>query len=92
MDMPKTKAERTAQGNLFALLPAGARPVRAMVMDRANEAPHCCAPHEVDATILLRAIREKCLECSGGHLHEVSACEIIDCPLYPFKLLHAEHR
>ncbi|MCR5562031.1 MAG: hypothetical protein K6F46_01475 [Desulfovibrio sp.] len=90
--MPKTKAEQTAQGNLFALLPAAARPDLAKGRARANEAPHCCAPHEVNAAVLLRAIRGKCLECSGGYLHEVAACEIIDCPLYPFKLLHAERR
>ena len=92
MNMRKTDTELTAQGDLFALLPAGTRPAGAKAGERANDTPHCCAPHEVDAKILLRAIREKCLECSGGRLQEVAACEITDCPLYPFKFLHAVRR
>lgn len=32
-----------------------------------------------------RAIREKCLNCSGWILKEVANCEFIDCDLYPFR-------
>jgi len=34
----------------------------------------------------LRAIREKCIDCSGGSTKEVKLCVIPDCPLYPFRL------
>lgn len=33
----------------------------------------------------LKAIREKCLECSCGQAYEVKMCPITDCPLYHFK-------
>ena len=32
-----------------------------------------------------KAIRQKCLDCSGGSYKEVTACEFKDCPLYPFR-------
>lgn len=34
----------------------------------------------------LRAIRDKCLECSGGNKQEVQECVIAHCPLYPFRM------
>ena len=34
----------------------------------------------------LRAIRKKCLECSGGVSKEVDACEHVDCPLFSYRL------
>lgn len=33
----------------------------------------------------LKAIRQKCLDCSGGSWHEVSLCWAETCPLYPFR-------
>lgn len=33
----------------------------------------------------LRAIRQKCLDCSGGSVTEVDRCVIKDCPLYPYR-------
>jgi hypothetical protein len=33
----------------------------------------------------LRAIRAKCLDCSGYDKEEVDACELRDCPLYTFR-------
>lgn len=33
----------------------------------------------------LKAIRLKCLDCSGGSWNEVSQCWAEDCPLYPFR-------
>jgi hypothetical protein len=33
-----------------------------------------------------RAIRAKCLDCSGGSVQVVSDCSCPDCPLYPFRL------
>jgi hypothetical protein len=33
----------------------------------------------------LRAIRRKCLDCSGGSSAEVRQCAIPNCPLYPFR-------
>jgi len=34
----------------------------------------------------LTAIKKKCLECSGGDKQEVQHCELVHCPLYPFRL------
>ena len=33
----------------------------------------------------LKAIRDKCLDCSCGSRKEVEKCVIPDCPLYPFR-------
>lgn len=33
----------------------------------------------------LRAIRVKCLDCSGGSSHEVQACTVVACALYPYR-------
>jgi hypothetical protein len=35
---------------------------------------------------ILRAVRAKCLDCSGGSAAEVSGCRVTACPLYPFRL------
>lgn len=34
----------------------------------------------------LKAIRAKCLDCSGDYINEVRECPITDCPLYPFRM------
>lgn len=34
----------------------------------------------------LKAIRKKCLDCSGGQAKEVENCWAKDCPLYLFRL------
>lgn len=33
----------------------------------------------------LKAIRLKCLECSGGKAQEVKNCELSECPLFPYR-------
>ena len=33
----------------------------------------------------LKAIREKCLDCSNGSYKEVELCPIDYCPIYPFR-------
>ena len=33
-----------------------------------------------------KAIRQNCLECSGGSPKEVTLCQITDCPLWPFRM------
>ena len=33
----------------------------------------------------VKAIRAKCIDCSGGDRKEVSHCPITRCPLYPFR-------
>lgn len=33
-----------------------------------------------------RAIRKKCLECSGWSFNEVKLCTCYDCALYPYRL------
>ena len=32
-----------------------------------------------------KAIRERCLNCSGWVPNEISNCEFVDCPLHPFR-------
>ena len=34
----------------------------------------------------LKAIREKCLDCSGQNASDVRYCAIKDCPLYQFRM------
>lgn len=34
----------------------------------------------------IKAIRQKCLECSCGQVSEVRLCPIKNCPLYPYRL------
>lgn len=33
----------------------------------------------------LKAIRAKCLDCSGNSVTEVKLCPIKNCPLYPYR-------
>jgi hypothetical protein len=40
--------------------------------------------HQPEA--VLKAIRRKCLECSGGSHAEVTDCLVRQCPLFPFRL------
>lgn len=35
---------------------------------------------------VLKAIRQKCLECSGGSHAEVADCLVRECALFPFRL------
>lgn len=35
---------------------------------------------------LKKAVRDKCLECSGGTAAEVALCELAECPLFPFRM------
>lgn len=40
---------------------------------------------EVDLTPV-KAIRLKCLDCSGFQAAEVRQCPVTDCPLYPYRM------
>lgn len=40
----------------------------------------------------LKAMREKCLDCMGGHLSEVKLCPISTCPLYPYRVGSTQKR
>ena len=33
----------------------------------------------------VKAIRAKCIECSGGNRSEADRCQIKDCPLYAYR-------
>ncbi|HBF36030.1 MAG TPA: hypothetical protein DDW50_01775 [Firmicutes bacterium] len=37
-------------------------------------------------SIILKAIRSKCLDCSGGQIDEVRECTIQNCTLYPYRM------
>lgn len=39
---------------------------------------------------LLKAIRNNCLECSGGVASEVADCSMKECPLYAYRMGLAE--
>ena len=34
----------------------------------------------------IKAIREKCLDCSCGQYKEVRLCPVINCALYPYRM------
>lgn len=34
----------------------------------------------------LRAVREKCYDCSAGSWPDVASCEVRDCPLWPLRM------
>lgn len=34
----------------------------------------------------MKAIRAKCVDCSGGNTAEVRKCEVYDCPLWTFRM------
>ena len=34
----------------------------------------------------IRAIRAKCLDCSGGNVAEARKCTVAKCPLWPFRM------
>lgn len=36
----------------------------------------------------IKAIRQHCIECSGGSKQECRECTIQDCPLWPFRMGH----
>lgn len=37
-------------------------------------------------TEILKAIRQNCIDCSGGSVAEVRDCVIPKCPMYPFRM------
>lgn len=37
-------------------------------------------------TLLFKAVKAKCLDCSCGHKQEVVNCPIKSCPLYVYRL------
>jgi hypothetical protein len=39
-----------------------------------------------EPTPVLKAIRAKCLDCSGGSPSEVADCQVKSCALYPFRM------
>lgn len=41
---------------------------------------------EKTRTTAIKAIRQKCLDCSGESMLEVRTCEIKTCPLHPFRM------
>lgn len=36
-------------------------------------------------TVPLKAIRAKCIDCSGGSAEKVKLCAVQDCPLFAFR-------
>jgi hypothetical protein len=41
---------------------------------------------------VLKAIRAKCIDCSGGNADEVRKCTALACPLWPFRMGTNPHR
>ncbi len=52
---------------------------RTMGVDALNALGHEKQP-------ILRAIREKCLECCCDQVAEVTRCQIVDCALWPYRM------
>jgi len=40
----------------------------------------------IKPTTVLKAIRAKCVDCSGGSHAEVAGCLVKNCALYPFRM------
>lgn len=40
---------------------------------------------KVANTSFARAIREKCIDCCAGNDAEVRKCELLKCPLFPYR-------
>ena len=38
------------------------------------------------ARAIIKAVRAKCLDCSGGEKKEVERCDLNKCPLYQYRL------
>lgn len=38
-----------------------------------------------------KAIRMKCIDCSGGNMAEVRKCAVTTCPLWRFRMGHEEN-
>ncbi len=34
---------------------------------------------------LLKAIKDRCLDCCAGNKNEIKLCELTGCPLYPYR-------
>ncbi len=34
----------------------------------------------------LKAIRANCIDCMGGYARLVSSCELVGCPLWPYRM------
>lgn len=41
---------------------------------------------KVSVSLLLKAIRQKCLDCNGGVRKEADECDLVACPLHPYRL------
>lgn len=94
MKVPTHARRRNSPAQSF--LPLREEPQRR----RCDDAPHAAqnAPAEPARTPealralghqpepVLRAIRRKCLDCSGGSHAEVADCVVRQCDLYPFRL------
>jgi hypothetical protein len=52
---------------------------------RPRSSPLCCG-REPPKLTPIKAIREKCLDCSGGSRQEVRLCPITRCALWPYRL------
>lgn len=44
------------------------------------------AEHMPDPLVGMKAIRAKCLDCSGGLFSEVRKCVCVTCPLWPLRM------
>ncbi len=55
------------------------RDPREMTRDELSKSGHEARP-------ILSAIREKCLDCSGGSVAETRRCSVIKCALWPFRM------
>ena len=85
-------AECPARRCSLWLLRSGHRPRSGEIKRNCDTTLH---PNERSTTVgelhdgggaVLKAIRRRCIDCSGGSLAEVRACKFDTCPLHPFRL------
>ena len=53
---------------------------------RTTTIEHGSGRKQVNIASPLKALRAKCIDCSGGNLASVRDCPVTDCPLYPYRL------
>ncbi len=44
-----------------------------------------CKENDINRISPSKAIRKKCLDCCAGDTREVLECEVIKCPIWPFR-------
>jgi hypothetical protein len=55
---------------------------------RLGKLPRSVAPKDLRPESPIKAIRAKCVDCSGGSMAEARLCALTHCPLWAFRMGH----